>query len=413
MQIFSFLVRVLVVSLALALAGCGKTEPPQAGAYGNKTAKPGADKPAEQGKKDGSSPPKEAGGHAEKGGEEHEGELTLSEAEMKAAGITVEVIRPQQVAGQLMLTANIAANQDRLAHVAPRIQGRIIKVMASLGDRVKAGQALAVIDSVEMGEARADYRRAQSELKLAEATYQRTDGLYREQVVPQRQWLEVKSAYERAQASAEAATDKLRMLGGLPDTGQSSFVVIAPFAGVIIEKKAVLGELARPEDGLFTVADLSTVWIEADVAEKDVEKLTVGARATVTLAAFPDETFKGRVSYISHVFDKQTRTLKARIEVPNPDNKLRLDMFARVAVAHTDTHEALVLPQDAVVMVQGESVVYVVDEDGIEPKPVQIGERLPGRVVIASGLKAGEKVVTGGAYELKSRQLKSQLGDEH
>ena len=358
-------------------------------------------------------PPKEGGDHTEQAGEAHEGELKLSAAEMKAAGITVEVIQPQQVADQLMLTANIAANQDRLAHVAPRIQGRIIKVMASLGDRVKATQALAMIDSVEMGEAKAEYRRAQSELKLAEATYQRTDGLYREQVVPQRQWLEVKSAYERAQASAEAATDKLRMLGGLPDTGQSSFVVIAPFAGVIIEKKAVLGELARPEDSLFTVADLSTVWIEADVAEKDVEKLTVGARASVTTAAFPDETFKGRVSYISHVFDKQTRTLKARIEVPNPDNKLRLDMFARVAVAHTDTHEALVLPQDAVVMVQGESVVYVVDEDGIEPKPVQIGERLPGRVVIASGLKAGEKVVTGGAYELKARELKSQLGDDH
>lgn len=412
MQISSS-IRVFIAAstFVIGLAGCGQADSPTAGGYGNKPETPDAGKPTEHGKNDDRGPPKE--NHTEKEGEEHEGELKLSEAELQEAGITVEAIRPQQVAEQLMLTANIAANQDRLAHVAPRIQGRVIKVMASLGDRVKSGQALAIIDSVEMGEARAEYRRAQSELKLAEAAYQRTDGLYREQVVPQRQWLEVKSAHERAQASADAATEKLRMLGGLPDTGQSSFVVTAPFAGVIIEKKAVLGELARPEDSLFTVADLSTVWIEADVGEKDLEKLAVGARATVTIAAFPNETFKGRVSYVSHVFDKQTRTLKARIEVPNPDNKLRLDMFARAAVAHTDTHEALVLPQDAVVMVQGQPVVYVVDEDGVEPKPVQIAERLQGRVVIASGLKAGDKVVTSGAYELKSRQLKSQLGDEH
>lgn len=391
MQTFR-LIRVLIAALAFvtALSGCGQAEPPTASGNGNNPENPDAGKES----------------HAES-----EGGLNLSETEMKEAGITVEVIQPQQVAYQLMLTANIAANQNRLAHVAPRIQGRVIKVMASLGDRVRSGQALAIIDSIEMGEARAEYRKAQSELKLAEAAYQRIDSLYREQVVPQRQWLEVKSAHERAQASADAATEKLRMLGGLPDTGQSSFVATAPFAGVIIEKKAVLGELARPEDSLFTVADLSTVWIEADVKEKDLEKLTVGARATVIIAAFPDETFNGRVSYISHVFDKQTRTLKARIEVPNPDGKLRLDMFARVAVAHTDTREALVLAQDAVVQVQGQTVVYVLDGDGLEAQPVEIGERLQGRVVIASGLKAGDKVVTSGAYELKSRQLKSQLGD--
>ncbi|MBI2754124.1 MAG: efflux RND transporter periplasmic adaptor subunit [Betaproteobacteria bacterium] len=395
------------LALALELAGCGSSESPEphAGATEKHADAAGKHADADAAKKKPAAHGKEA--------EEHEGALRLSEAEVKQAGIVVETLQPQKVADQLVLTANIAANQDRIAHVAPRIDGRVIKVTASLGDRVKTGQPLAVIDSIQMGEAHAEYRRAQSELRLAEAAFQRADGLFKEQVVPRRQWLEAKSADERAQASAAAATEKLRMLGHSPDNWGSNFVVTAPFAGVVIEKKAVLGELAKPENSMFTIADLSTVWIQADVVEKDLEKLAVGAPATVTVSAFPDDVFKGRVSYIASVIDRETRTVKARIEVLNLNGKLRLDMYAKAAIGHTGTREALVLPQDAVVIVQGRPVVYVPTDNGFEPRPVEVGERLRGRIVIASGLKAGEKVVTAGAYALKSRQLKSQISDVH
>jgi cobalt-zinc-cadmium efflux system membrane fusion protein len=334
----------------------------------------------------------------------------LSEAEVKQSGIVVEAIQPQKVADQLVLTANITANQDRIAHVAPQVDGRLIKVTANLGDRVNPGQPLAVIDSIQMGDARAEYRRAQSELRLAEATFQRVDRLYKEEVVPQRQWLDAKSAFERAQSSGVASTEKLRILGGLPDTGASTFVITAPFAGVVIKKDAVLGELAKPDTSLFTVADLSTVWIEADVAEKDLEKLALGAPVTIAIGAFPNDSFTGRVSYIANAFDRQTRTVKARIEVPNPNGRLRIDMFARATVDLASAHEALVLPQDAVLLVQDQAVVYVATDDGFELRPVELGERLKGRVVVTAGLKAGERVVTAGAYALKARQLKSQLG---
>ncbi|MGC2517697.1 MAG: efflux RND transporter periplasmic adaptor subunit [Burkholderiales bacterium] len=415
---FIHLLRVgMAVVLALVLASCGKSETPQSSAKTAEMRTEAAvskEKPAARGTDDNQDRSNEGAKAPTTGygsGEKHKGELRLSEAETTQAGIVVEAIQPQRVAGRLVLTANIAANQNRMAHVAPRIEGRLIEVNANLGDRVKAGQALAVIDSIQMGEARAEYRRARSELKLSESAFQRADSLFREQVVPQRQWLEAKSAYERAQASAEAATERLRMLGGLPDTGESHFVVTAPFAGIVIEKKAVLGELAKSENSLFTVADLSTVWIEADVAEKDLDKLAVGAVATVTVSAFPDDVFKGRVGYIASVIDRQTRTVKARIQVPNRDGKLRLDMFAKAAVEFAESREALVLPQEAVVLLQGGPVVYVATDAGFEPRPVELGERLTGRVVIASGIKAGEKIVTTGAYALKSRQLRSQLGD--
>jgi len=338
-------------------------------------------------------------------------EIHLSAEELQQSNITVKNIQLEKVADQLILSANITANQDRIAFVAPRVEGKLIKVTANLGDQVKAGQALAVIDSIQMGEARAEYRHAQSELKLAEANFQRTDKLYKDEVVPQRQWLEVKNAYERAQTTARESADHLHILVGSSDTGISTFVITAPFSGVVIEKDAVMGELAKPEGKLFTIADLSTVWIEADVSEKDLGKLTVGSPATVTVSSFPDESFKGKVSYISSIFDKETRTVKARIELPNPDRKLRIDMFARAMVDLTSSREALILPQEAVLLIQGQSTVYIQTENGFEVRPVEVGEQLNKGVVITSGLKSGEQVVISGAYALKSRQLKSQIGD--
>lgn len=339
------------------------------------------------------------------------GTLHLSKEESEQSGLMVKLIEPEKISDQLILTANISANQDRIARVVSPVEGRLIKVMANLGDQVKAGQSLALIDSVQLAEARAEYSSSQSELRLSEANFQRSDRLYREEVIPQKQWLEAKSAYDRAQASARGSAERMRMLGGLSGSGSSSFVVTAPFSGTVIEKDAVLGEQAKSDSNLFTVADLNTVWIEADVSEKDLGKLAIGSPATVTVTSFPNESFKGKVGYISSQFDKQTRTVKARVELPNPDKKLRIDMFARVAIDLSGTREALVLPQEAVLLVQGQSIVYIQTENGFEARPVEVGEQLNKGVVIASGLKSGEQVVISGAYALKSRQLKSQIGD--
>jgi membrane fusion protein, heavy metal efflux system len=338
--------------------------------------------------------------------------IRLSEEEVKDAGITVEELKPHKMSGALTLTANITANQNSVAHVAPRVEGLLIKVNANLGDKVTKGRELAIIDSIPMGEAQAEYRRTESELRLSQTNFDRANGLIKEGVVPQRQWQEAKSTLERAQASFRAATDRLQMLGGLPDIGKPHFTIVAPFGGTVIEKEAVLGELAKPDKHLFTIADLSTVWIEADVLEKDVGKLSLGAKAAVTLTAYPGEVFNGVVAYVSNTLDRQTRTVKARIEAPNPDDKLRIDMFASVVVeTRVADDKTLSLPQAAVLLVQGQPTVYVHTHHGFEPRPVGTGEATKGRVVIASGLTEGEEVVTAGAFALKSRQLKSLLGE--
>ena len=350
--------------------------------------------------------------------QEHEEEsgavkwLVLSDEEVQRAGIEVQELELQEKADQVVVTAVIQANHDRVAHVAPRVLGRIVKVDASLGDTVKPGQALAQLDSIELGEARSSALQAASESAVAQAGFERAQRLQADNIIPEKEFLRARAEHEKAQASSRAAADKLRMLGVDPGKLSGSvFSLTAPFTGTIIEKKAVLGELAPPDQSLFTVADLSVLWIEANLFEKDLAKVKLGAQAIVTVSVYPDELFKGRLTYISSVMDKDTRTVKARVEAPNPDGRLKPEMFA-TAVIHTGSSvRALMVPEGAVLLVQGQPAVFVAEKNGFESRAVEVGERAQGRVVLISGVEAGDSVVVSGAYALKARLLKSQIGD--
>jgi cobalt-zinc-cadmium efflux system membrane fusion protein len=348
--------------------------------------------------------------------------LTFSEAERQQFGISVAPVVKQALQDQLTFTANIVANQNKLAHVTPRIEGKLAKVIANLGDQVKAGQALAEIDSIQMGEARAQYRSSQSELSLAQANFERISRLYADKVVPQKQMIESQAALERAKSASYADSERLRMYGGLSkqngSNGGSTYVLTAPFAGIVLEKNAVIGELAKTTDSIFTIADMSTVWIEADVPEKDLKDMAIGKTATVSVSAYPEETFSGKVSYLASIVDKTTRTVKARIALPNPDHKLRIDMFANAVISHLATKESLVVANDAVVIIQGVPHVYIVQNKTgqqytFEARPVAIGQRVNAYVEIKNGLREGEVISEAGVYALKARQLKSQISDEH
>ncbi len=242
------------------------------------------------------------------------GALKLSDTDIAAAGIKVEPLAEQPVRTRIVVPAEIQANQDRIAHVTPRIAGRIVKAPAALGERVRAGQTLAVLDSIELGEAQSAYLQAASRAATARADFERAEGLNRDQIISQKEYLRIRSEFQQSGAALRAAEDKLRLLGVAPpaatDRATSVFPLVAPFAGTVIEKDAVLGELAAPDRTLFTVADLSVLWVQATLFEKDLAMVKTGAAAEVTVAAYPNETFRGRVTYISDVFDKDTRTVR-------------------------------------------------------------------------------------------------------
>ncbi|MBT9525155.1 MAG: efflux RND transporter periplasmic adaptor subunit [Rhizobacter sp.] len=389
----------LALAAALALAACGK-----GGAKDEHAAE--GDKHAEHAGE------KKEGEHAE--GEE---ELTLTSEEAERAGIKVAEIKAESLGETVEVTATIQPDQDRLAHVAPRIAGRITSAPTKLGDRVRAGQTLATLDSVEVGEAYAAWAQAQSELRIAEADFKRAESLNADEIIPRKDFLRAQSDRDKAAASLRASADRLRLLGGAPNAGAKSvsgFALTAPFAGTVIEKKATLGDLASPSEPMFTVVDLSRLWIQANLPDATLAKVRVGANAKVTVPAYPSETFSGRVAYIGASLDKDTRTVAARIEVPNADGRLKPEMFATATIEVAgDKRSAIALPDAAIVLMAGQPTVFVFAQGAYEARLVEPGERLNGRTVLKSGVKPGDQVVVAGAYALKARKLKSQLGHGH
>lgn len=351
--------------------------------------------------------------------DEHAGErIMLGEDERKRAGVRVAALQEGELAGEITLTATVKPNQDRLSHVAPRVPGRIVAVYAKLGDGVKAGQPLALLDSLEVGEAHSVYLQAASEATLAAAAFERAERLKAEEVMPAKDWQRARFEHEKARAQLAAAAEKLRMLGVQPSgksggRAASTFPVYATHAGTVTEKHAVLGETAKPDESLFTVADLTTLWIEANVAEKDLAAVRMDAAAMVSVAAWPGETFPGRIAYVGATVDKETRTIAARIEVANQDGRLKPGMFATANVATGGARKALLVPESAVTLLQGLPTVFVEEGGGFEARPVELGERSGGRVTIRSGVSAGERVVQEGVYALKARALKAQIGSGH
>jgi len=408
----------LLLALAtLTLASCGKPE-----SSASPAAQPAAQSAAAPSGHAGEKPAEPAeGGHGEGGA------IKLTAEAIEAAGIKVETLAAQEVSEQLIVTPTTRPNRAPITHVAPRVPGRIVKVQVNLGDQVKAGQTLAVLDSLEVGEAHSAYLQAKTQHAVAKAGFERAEKLHGDQIIAPKDHQRAHAEFETTKAAFAAASDKLRMLGVNPspnaDGGAvSTFPLTAPFAGTVIEKHAILGELAPTDKQVFTVADLSRLWIEANLFEKDLGRVKTGAEAIVTVDAYPGETFRGQLTYIAAVLDKETRTVQARVEVVNPGGRLKPEMFATAAIRTSGTggaagtpgkEQALLLPQDAVVFREGRPPAFVAENDGFEPREVELGEKLGDKVVIRNGIKAGERVVTAGTYALKARLLKSQIGDSH
>jgi len=340
-------------------------------------------------------------------------ELKLSAEDVERAGIKTETLVPAAGADVVTVTATIKANQDRFARVAPRVEGRIVSVAANLGDKVAAGQTLAAFDSIALGEAQTALREAQSAHRVAEAEYKRTEGLAAQEIIPQRDYLRAKGDFEKASSELEAARSKLHLLGAAPGNGGATFELRAPLAGTVIQKDATVGELATPSTPVFTVADLSHLWIEANLAEDTLARVRVGAPASVTVGAYPDERFAGKVTYIAGVLDKETHAVPARIEVDNADGRLKPEMFATAAIETGKVGvPSLSIPDAAVILMQGQPTVFLAEHGGFEPRPVELGDKLGGRTIVKAGLKAGDQVVTAGTFALKARLLKSQISEE-
>lgn len=315
----------------------------------------------------------------------------------------------------------ILANENRLAHLSARVPGRIVAVYANLGDRVKEGDRLLLLDSPAFGEAQLEYRKARTSLAVAEKAFKRAKALIDGGAIGVGEYQRRDADYENARADLHEAEEKLHLLGmtereiqrlaakTLPHAEVAQVSLRAPFTGEVIERSATIGEVIDPNKMLFTVADLSTVWVRADFPEQQAGRLKTGLTIEVRVSAYPDQVFRGAITYVGAVIDPTTRTVTARADVSNPDRRLRPEMFAEVTLM-TDEQSVLSVPRGAVQQVGNRLVAFVArGMRRFESCEVTVGEASDDYVQVKAGLAAGDEVVTQGSYALKSELLREQM----
>ena len=323
--------------------------------------------------------------------------LTASQSSDKA--IETEIVTTAPISGVVSATGKILVPEDRTAVIGPVNEGRIVKLYAGQGSRVRKGQKLAELESADIDQAEADYlkaladsenarRSAAAELKLAQQTYDRTKALYEKTVVPGKNLQSAEHDLEVAKATAEnnAASTKATLTAarrhllilGLNDAAidalatkpglAATFSLNSPIDGTVVERDATIGATVGTDANVFKIIDTSRVWIDANVFEKDLPRVRNGQGVKVTTTAFPGTTFSGRVIFINSVVDADSRTVKVRTEVPNPDGRLKPDMFANVEIITDVNSTAISVPQSAVLEDNGKSLVFVAESDGYKQR---------------------------------------------
>jgi membrane fusion protein, heavy metal efflux system len=342
--------------------------------------------------------------------------VTLTPEASKRAGLMLAAATAGKDVLALRLPAMVEPNAYKQVAVTPLVAGRVTRVLAELGQSVRAGQALAEIFSPELAEAETRFVSARAELDAHERELQRTERLV-ELGSASRQELERLHAEHTAMLTAlESARARLQLFG-LSASAIASLrpgkevgpvaTVSAPIAGVVTERTANPGVNVDTTARLFTVVDLSTVWVVADLYEKDFSRVHVGAGASVTTKAFPDAVLRGRVSYIDPQVSQATRTAKVRVEVANPRQALRLGMFADVSIDAAGGSAVALIPRAAVQNVGSRTVVYVADpgQPGrFVEREVRLGDLAGHDVAVLSGVQPGDTVVAEGSFSVRAER---------
>ena len=364
-----------------------------------------------------SAPAEEPAGEASEEGEGHAdppGDVVrLDTAAVSAAGIRLAAVDTVSSTG-LPVTGTITYDANRVSHIGSRTDGRIVTLRADIGERVRLGQPLAVLESPEVGQLRSEEHEAEALLQIARENYEREKRLEEQGISSRKELLDAQADLRRAEASLRSARERLRVLGAGHGNG-GQFAVTAPFAGVVVQRDASRGEMASPADQLFTVADLSRVWIELNIYERDLARVAVGQPVSVTTTAYTGREFPGRIVYVGAVLDSATRTVRARVEVPNEDGMLRPGMFSRATIqVGKGGPPRPVVPRDAIQELEGRQVVFVPgDQRGeFRAQAVEVGEPVDSaRVAIRKGVGTGDSIVVAGAFMLRSELAKGEIGE--
>lgn len=364
--------------------------------------------------------------------------ITIEPEAQRLGGIVVSRVESRSIPVTVSASGRLTWNEDRTVHVGAIAEGRVAKVLVSLGDTVRAGQVLARIHSHDVHEMRAEYAKAVQELsrrrsaqQSAERLRDRASRLYELKAgslealeVAQAELRDAQAAVTQGSTDVQRARTHLEEFLGIPaeDSGHeegkhdedADFIPVrASAAGLVVARQATPGAVVQMAAELFTIADVSSLWMIANVAESDLAKLRVGMPVNVRVQAFPDQVFVGRLQRLGEQLDASTRTLQTRVLVPNRGGRLKPEMYASAEMEEGQTRPALFIPAEAVQDVNGQSVVFVRrSQQEFIPRAVQAGREQGGELVVLAGLRAGEQIVTKGSFVVKSQLLKNTLSEE-
>jgi cobalt-zinc-cadmium efflux system membrane fusion protein len=344
-------------------------------------------------------------------------EIDLAPDDLKKAQIRTVRVTNGVTAAKLRVPGIVQPNEYREVHVTPLVGGVVKEVPVVLGDHVKRGQPLAIIFSSELAEAETQYVSYLAELDAEHKKLERTQNLVRLGAASQQEEEEVVATHAAHESHVRAALEKLKLLGAsdhqiavLKQAEQINpyLVVPAPINGVVLTRNANLGLVANAAQELFTVADLSTVWIMASVNEKDFAAVRVGSQANISAPAYSGRNWKGRVTYIRPEVDPTTRTAQARIEVANPGETLRIEMYVDVEFTAPGA-SGPVVPEAAVQSIGERHFVFLPiknSEGSFVLREVRLGPAADGHYSVLEGLRLQEEVVTDGSFILKAEAVR-------
>jgi cobalt-zinc-cadmium efflux system membrane fusion protein len=367
---------------------------------------------------------KEKGHNESEQEEEHESEkiIKISKKEMREFGVEVMAAGPVKIRTHINLPGQVALNADRLAHVVPRVSGIVRQVGKVLGDHVRKGEVMAILESRELADAKAEFLAARERISLARANFMREERLWKEKISSEQEFLQAKQAFAETRINLRSAEQKLHALGfpeasvkeliKQPDASFTRYEIESPFDGVVIEKHIVLGEVLKDDARAYVVADMNSVWVDISVYQKDLPFIREGLPVVISAGqGMPDAT--GTINYMGPLVGQKTRTALARVVLPNPTGQWRPGLFVTAKIA-VDTVEVPVgVPKEALQKMEGKPHLFVEKEDGFVPEPVTLGRSNGRYVEITSGLLPGRRYVSKGAFTLKAQLSRESFGDGH
>lgn len=360
-------------------------------------------------------------GHAE--GEEHgeEGHIAMTAEQVEAAGIRVAPAGPGALVTRAAVPGVLAASQDRQARVTARLGGIVAEVRKTLGEEVARGDVLAVLESREVADAKGEFLAATRTALLAETTLARETRLWRQRVTAEQDFLQARTTAEEARIKVDLGRARLAALGlseaevaalaRQPASALRRLELRAPIAGRITVRNAVLGGSVAADAEVFSVADLSVLWVELAIPPRDLPMARQGQ--TVLVTGEGDARTEGKIVFLSPVLDAETRSARGVAEIPNAEGTWRAGGFVTVLLSTAEQRVDVLVPREAVQEVEGKKVVFARTEEGFELREVEIGREDTNGYEIIFGLDAGTEIAVGNAFSLRSELGKSEAGHAH